>query len=61
MNERAQDALRRAVGSALDVLLAGMPTNRTEESRRDFGGCGTATRASGRASPRMAVRCVVSG
>lgn len=35
MNERAQDALRRAVGSALDVLLAGMPTSRMEESRRE--------------------------
>jgi hypothetical protein len=35
MNERAQDALRRAVGSALDVLLAGMPASRMEESRRE--------------------------
>lgn len=35
MNERAQDALRKAVGSALDVLLAGMPASRMEESRRE--------------------------
>ena len=35
MNERAQDELRRAVGSALHVLLAGMPTSRMEESRRE--------------------------
>ncbi len=35
MNERAQDALRKAVGSALDVLLAGMPASRMEESRSE--------------------------
>lgn len=35
MNERAEDALRRAVGSALNVLLAGMPASGMEESRRE--------------------------
>ena len=35
MDERAQDALRKAVGSALDVLLAGMPATRIEESRSE--------------------------
>jgi hypothetical protein len=35
MNERTQDELRRAVGSALHVLLAGMPADRMEESRRE--------------------------
>jgi hypothetical protein len=35
MNECAHDALRKAVGSALEVLLAGMPESRMEESRRE--------------------------